>query len=197
MGVSRSKKVASSRRTCWMKCSGDMPTTEAVVRCSVRSLIPRSRAAADMRMGSESRCRTHLSNAAIVGSVRASKAGMANAACDGRSPVSKYRAVRSAKLGLCCCTIDSARSIWANAAPAVVIRASRAMIRVSSTCTAGYRLRNAGPSHQLVVASRPSRTPDSAKKKVPVQAPASSVPFAWLSRMRSRAACPRTVSMIS
>ena len=30
-----------------------------------------------------------------------------------------------------------------------------------------------------------------------MHAPASSVPFAWLSRMRSRAACPRTVSMIS
>ena len=30
-----------------------------------------------------------------------------------------------------------------------------------------------------------------------MQAPASSVPFAWLFRMRSRAACPRTVSTIS
>ena len=65
-----------------------MPTTEAVVRCSVRSLMPRSRAAAEIRSGSESRCRTHRSNAAIVGSVRASSAGMAYAACDGRSPVS-------------------------------------------------------------------------------------------------------------
>ena len=50
---------------------------------------------------------------------------------------------------------------------------------------------------RLVVANRPSRTPDSARKKVPVHAPASSVPFSWLSRMSSNAACPRTVSMIS
>ncbi len=107
-----------------MKCKGDMPTTEAVVRCNVRSLIPRSRAASEIRNGSDSRSRTQRSNSAIVGSARASNAGMANAACEGRSPMSRYRAVRSAKLGLCCCTIDRARSMWAKAAPAVVIRAS-------------------------------------------------------------------------
>ncbi len=63
-----------------------------------------------------------------------------------------------------------ARSIWPRAAPAVTTFPDLTTMPDSSSNTSGYRSRNIGASHQVVVARRWLSRPDSARTKVPVHA---------------------------
>ena len=64
----------------------------------------------------------------------------------------RYFAVSDASCGLTLRTSHSARSTWLSAAPAVTKRPDFTIMCDSSSCTSGYRLRNSGASHQVVVA---------------------------------------------
>lgn len=70
----------------------------------------------------------------------------------------------------------------------MVIPPDDVTMRLSSTSTPRGRSRNTGANHQLVVARRPSRTPDSARTNVPVQAEAIGTPRPYVEATSRRAA---------
>src|ERR1700739_3225384 len=82
----------------------------------------------------------------------------------------RYFPVSEASPGLTPRISDKARAIWPRAAPAVTIFPDLTTISDSSSNTRGYRSRNIGASHQVVVARCWLSIPDSASTKVPAQA---------------------------
>src|SRR5579862_1160168 len=82
----------------------------------------------------------------------------------------RYLAVSEASSGLTPRINHKARSIWPRAAPAVTTFPDVTTMFDSSSNTLGYRSRNIGASHQVVVARCWLRRPDSASTKVPAQA---------------------------
>src|SRR6266478_5992749 len=107
--------------------------------------------------------------------------------CDGRESTTRYFAVRAASLGLFCRMSHKARSIWLRAAPAVTNFPDFTIIRDSSRRTFGYLWRNKGESHQVVVESWLSSSPDSATTNVPTQAAAVPAPLSAHDRSVSAA----------
>src|SRR5216684_4626226 len=96
--------------------------------------------------------------------------------CDGRESTTRYFAVKAASFGLFRRMSHKARSMWLRAAPAVTNFPDFTIIRDSSKRTVGYLWRNNGASHQVVVESWLSSSPDSAKTNVPIHAAAVSAP---------------------
>src|SRR6202011_1820646 len=79
------------------------------------------------------------------------------------------------------------RSMWLRAAPAVTNFPDFTIIRDSSKRTFGYLCRNKGASHQVVVESWLSSSPDSATTNVPIHAAAVPAPRAAHERNASPA----------
>src|SRR3984885_11977436 len=82
----------------------------------------------------------------------------------------RYFAVSEASWGLTPRISHKARSKWPRAAPAVTTFPDLTTMADSSSNTRGYRSRNIGASHQVVVACCRLSRPDSASTKVPAQA---------------------------
>ena len=80
--------------------------------------------------------------------------------------------------------------MWLSAAPAVTNRPDFTIMLDSSSRTAGYRRRNRGASHHVVVARCWSSKPDSASTKVPMHAAVIVAPRR--AQCRSAAAASRT-----
>src|SRR5215469_1348050 len=108
--------------------------------------------------------------------------------CDGLESTIRYLAVSAANFGLFRRISQSAKSMWLSAAPAVATCPDFTIMRDSSTRTLGYRRRNSGASHHVVVASWFSSNLDSAKTNVPMQAAEMKAPSADQERMISAAA---------
>ena len=84
--------------------------------------------------------------------------------------ISRNRAANSVTDGLLHLMSHSARSICANAAPAVTKPEELTTMHDSASVTSGKRSRNSGASHHEVVARRPSSSEVWAKTNVPVHA---------------------------